>query len=148
MSLCRQSGDNRDDNPTDVISPCSVVPQSGDNGADNLTNVIPSVLLSRSQVIIVLIISLTLSPSALLSRSQVIMVLIISLTLSLSVLLSRSQVIIVLTQLEGSGGFSITHRLTHRVSFSGGLADWGPAGTGHQPAIGADVAGLHIPRPI
>ncbi|KAF0313377.1 Calpain-D [Amphibalanus amphitrite] len=58
------------------------------------------------------------------------------------------QVIIVLTQLEGSGGFSITHRLTHRVSFSGGLADWGPAGAAHQPPIGSDVAGLHSPRPI
>ncbi|XP_037071120.1 calpain-D-like [Pollicipes pollicipes] len=58
------------------------------------------------------------------------------------------QVIIVLTQLEGSGGFSITHRLTHRVSLSAGLADWGPAGAAHVPAIGPDVVGLHGPRPI
>ena len=39
------------------------------------------------------------------------------------------QVIIVLTQLEGSGGFSIAHRLTHRLSLHPGLHDWGPEGT-------------------
>ena len=38
------------------------------------------------------------------------------------------QVIIVLTQLEGSGGFSIAHRLTHRLSLHSGLHDWGPDG--------------------
>ena len=38
------------------------------------------------------------------------------------------QVIIVLTQLEGSGGFSIAHRLTHRLSLHPGLHDWGPDG--------------------
>ncbi|XP_076319430.1 uncharacterized protein LOC143230187 isoform X2 [Tachypleus tridentatus] len=58
------------------------------------------------------------------------------------------QVIIVLTQLEGSGGFSIAHRLTHRVSSSGGLHDWGPPGTNHIPAIDQKVFGLHAPRPL
>ncbi|XP_035213124.1 calpain-D-like [Stegodyphus dumicola] len=58
------------------------------------------------------------------------------------------QVIIVLTQLEGSGGFSIAHRLTHRVSYSGGLHDWGPPGTNHVPPIDRKVFGLHAPRPL
>ncbi|XP_067142757.1 calpain-15-like isoform X2 [Centruroides vittatus] len=58
------------------------------------------------------------------------------------------QVIIVLTQLEGSGGFSIAHRLTHRVSYNGGLHDWGPPGTNHDPAIDRKVFGLHAPRPL
>ncbi|XP_064481462.1 calpain-D-like [Ornithodoros turicata] len=58
------------------------------------------------------------------------------------------QVIIVLTQLEGSGGFSIAHRLTHRVSFTGGLHDWGPSATNHVPPIDRKVYGLHTPRPL
>ncbi|XP_076053464.1 calpain-D-like isoform X2 [Oratosquilla oratoria] len=58
------------------------------------------------------------------------------------------QVIIVLTQLESSGGFSIAHRLTHRSSHSGGLHDWGPPGTNHDPPIDATTLGLHTPRPI
>lgn len=58
------------------------------------------------------------------------------------------QVIIVLTQLEGSGGFSIAHRLTHRLANSGGLHDWGPPGSNHQPPIDKEVEGLHSPRLI
>ncbi|XP_066999894.2 calpain-D [Anabrus simplex] len=58
------------------------------------------------------------------------------------------QVIIVLTQLEGSGGFSIAHRLTHRLANSGGLHDWGPPNTSHCPAIDKQVEGLHSPRLI
>ena len=58
------------------------------------------------------------------------------------------QVIIVLTQLEGSGGFSIAHRLTHRPSLISGLHDWGPTNTDHWPIVGEDVEGLHSPRPI
>lgn len=58
------------------------------------------------------------------------------------------QVIIVLTQLEGSGGFSIAHRLTHRPSLTNGLHDWGPVNADHWPYIGPDVEGLHAPRPI
>lgn len=57
------------------------------------------------------------------------------------------QVIIVLTQLEGSGGFSIAHRLTHRLANSRGLHDWGPAGSTHCPPIDT-VHGLHAPRLI
>lgn len=59
----------------------------------------------------------------------------------------RRQVIIVLTQLEGSGGFSIAHRLTHRLANSRGLHDWGPVGATHCPAIDS-VHGLHAPRMI
>lgn len=55
------------------------------------------------------------------------------------------QVIIVLTQLEGSGGFSIAHRLTHRLANSRGLHDWGPPGATHCPPI-ENVHGLHAPR--
>ncbi|KAK3928674.1 Calpain-D [Frankliniella fusca] len=58
------------------------------------------------------------------------------------------QVIIVLTQLEGSGGFSIAHRLTHRLANSEGLHDWGPSGTSHCPSIDKQVEGLHFPRLI
>lgn len=79
--------------------------------------------------------------------------------------------IIILTQLEGSGGFSIgkclesyysmlelhglhvfslstAHRLTHRPSLTNGLHDWGPNNTDHLPILGEDVEGLHTPRPI
>ncbi|KAI1286999.1 Calpain-D [Halotydeus destructor] len=58
------------------------------------------------------------------------------------------QVIIILTQLEGIGGFSIAHRLTHRVSPRSGLHDWGPPGTNHVPFLDQEVFGLHAPRPI
>lgn len=58
------------------------------------------------------------------------------------------QVIIVLTQLEGSGGFSIAHRLTHRLANSGNLLDWGPPDTQHCPPIDIQVEGLHSPRLI
>ncbi|XP_063237124.1 calpain-D-like [Bacillus rossius redtenbacheri] len=58
------------------------------------------------------------------------------------------QVIIVLTQLEGSGGFSIAHRLTHRLANSSGLHDWGPSGLSHHPHIDRQVEGLHSPRLI
>ena len=58
------------------------------------------------------------------------------------------QVIIVLTQLEGSGGFSIAHRLTHRVALQSGLHDWAPPGTNHLPRIDNNIDGLHAPRPL
>jgi len=58
------------------------------------------------------------------------------------------QVLIVLTQLESVGGFSIAHRLTHRVSHCSGLYDWGPPGTSHLPMLSQEVFGLHAPRPL
>jgi len=64
------------------------------------------------------------------------------------------QVIIVLTQLEGSGGFSIAHRLTHRLSGGrlGGLGDWAPSGataaSEHAPPLDRRLEGLHVPRPL
>jgi len=58
------------------------------------------------------------------------------------------QVIIVLTQLEGSGGFSIAHRLTHRLSLHSGLHDWGPPGSHHIPNLDSKLDGLHNPRPL
>lgn len=56
------------------------------------------------------------------------------------------QVIIVLTQLEGSGGFSIAHRLTHRLANSQGLYDWGSPGSSHSPELDYQTSGLHAPR--
>lgn len=58
------------------------------------------------------------------------------------------QVIIVLTQLEGSGGFSIAHKLTHRLANQAGLHDWGPPGCSHLPQIQKSIEGLHSPRLI
>lgn len=60
----------------------------------------------------------------------------------------HSLVVIVLTQLEGSVGFSIAHKLTHRVSMSPGLHDWGPSGQNHLPPLDRVTAGLHSPRPL
>lgn len=60
----------------------------------------------------------------------------------------HSLVVIFLTQLEGSVGFSIAHKLTHRVSSAPGLHDWGPPGTNHVPALDSVTAGLHSPRPL
>lgn len=57
-------------------------------------------------------------------------------------------VVIVLTQLEGSVGFSIAHKLTHRVSTVSGLHDWAPAGQNHQPPLDSTTRGLHKPIPI
>ncbi len=68
------------------------------------------------------------------------------------------QVIIVLTQLEGSGGFSIAHRLTHRLSHSAGLHDWAEGGdssgggsgedSSHVPKLESTLDGLHAARPL
>ena len=58
------------------------------------------------------------------------------------------QVIIVLTQLEGSGGFSIAHRLTHRLATHPGLHDWAPSNVEHLPNLDNKVDGLHSPRPL
>lgn len=52
-----------------------------------------------------------------------------------------------LTQLEGSGGFSIAHRLTHRLANSQSLCDWGePGGGSHIPELDFQTSGLHSPR--
>lgn len=66
---------------------------------------------------------------------------------SLLFLVGSRQVIIVLTQLEGSCGFSIAHRLTHRLANSWDLHDWGQ-GSQHCPSIDKKVEGLHSPRII
>ncbi|XP_041969035.1 calpain-15-like isoform X2 [Aricia agestis] len=61
------------------------------------------------------------------------------------------QVIIVLTQLEGSGGFSIAHRLTHRLAAGARLQDWAPRADReprHRPPLARRLAGLHAPRLI
>ncbi|CAG0910997.1 unnamed protein product [Cyprideis torosa] len=58
------------------------------------------------------------------------------------------QVIIVLTQLEGTGGFSIAHRLSHRLSVVHDLDSWGPPGATHCPPILREAEGLHTPRPL
>jgi len=63
------------------------------------------------------------------------------------VLWSR-QVIILLTHMERSAGYSVSHRLIHRLWGVGtGLADWAP-GANHVPALTHEVYGLHAPRPL
>ncbi len=53
-----------------------------------------------------------------------------------------------LSQLEGSGGYSIGHKLVHRVSNVGlGLVDWGP-GHHNLPVITLEQFGLHTARPL
>ena len=62
-------------------------------------------------------------------------------------LLNR-QVIILLTHMERSSGYSVNHRLVHRLwSVGTGLSDWAP-GANHVPALTAEVYGLHAPRPL
>lgn len=60
------------------------------------------------------------------------------------------QVLIILTQLEGIGGFTIAHKLSHRLSHKSGLYDWSPNDTvtNHLPHLTSRVLGLHSPRPI
>lgn len=58
------------------------------------------------------------------------------------------QVIILLTHMERSVGYSVSHRLIHRLwSIGTGLADWAP-GANHVPALTHEVYGLHAPRPL
>lgn len=56
------------------------------------------------------------------------------------------QVIIVLTQLEGSEGFTIAHRLTHRLS--NGIHEGGTPNVQHKPGIDERITGLHAPRAL
>lgn len=59
------------------------------------------------------------------------------------------QVVIILSQLEGIGGFSISHRLTHRVAHGSGLSDWAPSSSySHFPILDSRVFALHAPRPL
>ncbi len=52
---------------------------------------------------------------------------------------------IILTQLEGRDGFSISHRLNFRTMIDNADGDYGAQ---HMPELGADLIGLHSPRPI
>jgi calpain-15 len=69
------------------------------------------------------------------------------------------QILLVMTHLEGSAGFSISHRLVHRpLPLGAGLRDWGGPSTNpggrsgtpmmHEPPIGPAVRDLHAPRPL
>ena len=55
------------------------------------------------------------------------------------------QVVVILTQLEGNDGFSVSHRLNFRTMIDNGDGDYGAQ---HMPELGADLIGLHSPRPI
>jgi len=58
------------------------------------------------------------------------------------------QVIAVLTQLDSSQGYSIAHKLTHRLADQPELYDWGPPGYSHLPKLQKSVEELHSPRRI
>ncbi|CAK8686231.1 unnamed protein product [Clavelina lepadiformis] len=61
------------------------------------------------------------------------------------------QVVLVLSQLDFYSGFTIKHKLTHRVAKlerNVNLGDWAPSQVSHEPELDANVKGLHRPRPL
>ena len=73
---------------------------------------------------------------------------IVSLLITMHIITSmyfNRQVVVILTQLEGSDGFSVSHRLNFRTMVDNGDGDYGAQ---HMPELGKDLFGLHSPRPI
>nr|CAB3266475.1 calpain-15 [Phallusia mammillata] len=60
------------------------------------------------------------------------------------------QVVAVMSQLDSNSGFSITHKLTHRLSSKNprDLGEWASQGISHQPQLEREVRNLHQPRPL
>ncbi|XP_078481907.1 uncharacterized protein LOC778758 isoform X1 [Ciona intestinalis] len=60
------------------------------------------------------------------------------------------QVIMILSQVDSYSGFSVKHKLTHRMAGNGvqDLGNWRPRSVKHDPALTLDVANLHQPRPL
>lgn len=58
---------------------------------------------------------------------------------------SFRQVLILLTQLEGTDGFAVSHKLSFRILSDNGF---GAYGAHHTPQLTQELSGLHSPRPL
>ncbi|XP_064637417.1 calpain-15-like isoform X2 [Lineus longissimus] len=61
----------------------------------------------------------------------------------------HSQILIALSHLEASEGYTVSHRLLHRMSQYQDLGEWSSSQDCHNvPRLSPDVYGLHQPRPL
>jgi len=60
------------------------------------------------------------------------------------------QVLILLSQLDNNTGFSVSHKLTHRLSSTTGqdMLGWTSAKDKHSPGLARNVKNLHEARPM
>ena len=62
-----------------------------------------------------------------------------------TILLLFRQVLVLLTQLEGTEGFAVSHKLSFRILSDNGL---GAYGAHHTPQLTSELFGLHSARPL
>lgn len=60
--------------------------------------------------------------------------------------LFRRQILILLTQLEGTDGFAVSHKLSFRVITGNGYGEYGAHN--HNPQLTPELYGLHSARPL